>query len=47
MNPKLSSGISVVKINDSILEFFMSNTRQQVRIKVQDDTIIDIVNSLE
>lgn len=47
MNPKLSSGISVVKINDSILEFFKSNTRQQVRIKVQDDTIMNVVNSLD
>lgn len=47
MNPKLSSGISVVEINDSVLEFFKSNTRQQVRIKVQDDTIMNIVNSLD
>ena len=47
MNPKLSSGISVVKISDTILEFFKSNTRQQVRIKVQDDTIMNLVNGLD
>lgn len=47
MNPKLSSSISVVKISDTILEFFKSNTRQQVRIKVQDDTIMNLVNGLD
>jgi molybdopterin/thiamine biosynthesis adenylyltransferase/uncharacterized protein (DUF433 family) len=47
MNPKLSSTVSVVKVNDNILEFFKSNTRQQVRIKVEDDTILNIVLSLD
>lgn len=47
MNPKLGSGISVVKLSETILEFFKSNTRQQVRIKVQDDTIMKLVNSLD
>ena len=47
MKPKLSSGISVVKINNTILEFFKSNTRHQIRIKVQDDTIMNLVNSLD
>lgn len=47
MNPKLSSGISVVRISDTILEFFKSNTRQQVRLRVQDDTIMNLVNSLD
>ena len=47
MNPKLGSAISVVKISDSILEFFKSNTRQQVRIRVQDDTIMRIVDQLD
>ena len=28
MNPKLSSTVSVVKINDKILEFFLTNIRQ-------------------
>ena len=36
MNPKLGSGISVVKLSETILEFFKSNTRQQVKIKTQD-----------
>lgn len=47
MNPKLSSGISVVRISDSILEFFKSNTRQQIRLRVSDDTIMNLVNSLD
>ena len=47
MNPKLSSTVSVVRINDSILEFFLTNIRQQVRIKVEDDTILSIVTSLD
>ena len=46
-NPKLGSAISVVKITDSILEFFKSNTREQVRIRVEDDTIIEIVTKLD
>lgn len=47
MNPKLSSTISVVKISDNILEFFKTNTRQQLHIKVQDDTIMNIVLGLD
>lgn len=47
MNPKLNSAVSVVKISDSILEFFKTNTRQQIHIKVQDDTIMDIAMSLD
>lgn len=47
MNPKLNASVSVVKISDAILEFFKSNTRQQVHIKVQDDTIMNIINSLD
>lgn len=47
MNPKLGSGISVVRISDTILEFFKSNTRQQIRLRVQDDTIMNLVNSLD
>lgn len=47
MNPKLSSTVSVVKINDQVLEFFKTNTRQQVRLRVEDDTILEIVSSLD
>ena len=47
MNPKLGSAVSVVKISDSVLEFFKSNTREQVRIRVVDDMILDIVNHLD
>lgn len=46
MNPKLNSTVSVIKINDHILEFFLTNIRQQVRIKVENDLILDIVTSL-
>ena len=47
MNPKLNSTVSVVKISENILEFFKTNTRQQVYIKVNDDTIMEIVTSLD
>lgn len=47
MNPKLNSTVSVVKINEQILEFFLTCTRQQVRIRVEDDTIMNIVLSLD
>lgn len=47
MNPKLSSTISVVKISEYILEFFKTNTRQQLHLKIQDDTIMNIVLSLD
>lgn len=47
MMPKLNSTVSVVKISDTILEFFKTNTRQQVRIKVKDDSILKIVCGLD
>lgn len=47
MNPKLNSSVSVIKASDNMLEFFKSNTRQQVYIKVKDDTILDIVLDLD
>jgi molybdopterin/thiamine biosynthesis adenylyltransferase len=47
MNPKLNSTVSVVKITDFILEFFKTNTRQQIRIKVEDDTILNLVMGLD
>ena len=47
MKPKLNSSVSVVKISDQILEFFKTNTRQQVRIKVPNDDILQIVCSLD
>lgn len=45
--PKLNSTVSVVKINDTILEFFLTNIRQQVRIRVENDSILEIVTSLD
>lgn len=47
MNPKLNSTVSVVKISETIVEFFKTNTRQQLRIRVEDDTIMNIVLSLD
>lgn len=45
--PKLSSSVSVVKISDSILEFFQTSRRHQVRIKVKNDDILNIVLQLD
>ena len=45
--PKLNATVSVVRINDSILEFFLTNIRQQIRIKVESDLILDVVTSLD
>ena len=47
MNPKLNSTISVVKISDNILEFFKTNTRVSIRIKVENDCIMNIVNDFD
>lgn len=47
MKPKLSSTISVVKISDSILEFFKTCTREQVYIKVHNDQILEIASHLD
>ena len=47
MKPKLSSTISVVKISENILEFFKTNIREQVRIKVDDDAILNVVLELD
>ncbi|GHV57646.1 hypothetical protein FACS189460_4550 [Deltaproteobacteria bacterium] len=47
MNPKLRSSVSVVKINDTVLEFFKTNTRKQVRLRVENDIIMEIVCSLD
>lgn len=47
MNPKLNSTVSVVKISEFLLEFFKTNTRQQIHIRVKDDTIMNIVNALD
>lgn len=46
MKPKLNATVSVVKISETILEFFKTNTRQQVRLRVQDDTILNLVTHL-
>lgn len=45
--PKLSSSVSVIKLDEQTIEFFKSNTRVQVKLKIQNDTILDIVNHLD
>lgn len=47
VNPKLSSSVSVVPLGDEIVEFFKTNTRQQVRLRTQDSTILQIANGLD
>ncbi len=47
MNPKLSSTVSVIKLGDKGIEFFKTNTRQSIRLKVEDDCIFNLVNTLD
>ena len=47
LKPKLNSNVSVVKISNDIIEFFKTNTRDQIRIKVKNDDILKIVCSLD
>ena len=47
MNPRLSPSVSVVPLGDGVVEFFKTNTRQQVRLRTPDDTILRIVNGLD
>lgn len=45
--PKLRASVSVVKLKNDIIEFFLTNTRQQVRIKVNSDKILELVLKLD
>lgn len=47
MKPKLSSTTSVVLVSENVLEFFKTNTREQVKIKVDDDTILSIILEMD
>ena len=47
MNPRLCPSVSVVPLGDGVVEFFKTNTRQQVRLRTPDDTILRIVNGLD
>lgn len=47
MKPKLSSSVSVVKIDENIVEFFKSNTREQVRLKGNSELILKIVDQFD
>lgn len=47
MNPKLNAAVSVVKLNEELIEFFKTNTRQQLRIKVKNDLILNLVSTLD
>ncbi|PWX58023.1 hypothetical protein CYK85_15570, partial [Clostridium perfringens] len=45
--PKLRSSVSVVDLNDNIIEFFLTNTRRQVRIKITSKKILDLILNLD
>ena len=45
--PKLRSSVSVVKLNDNIIEFFLTNTRKQIKIKIKNESLLDIILSLD
>ncbi len=45
--PKLRSSVSVVSLNNNIIEFFLTNTRQQVRIKVNNPKILELILELD
>lgn len=47
MKPKLSSSVSVVKIDENIVEFFKSNTREQIRLKGNSELILKIVDQFD
>lgn len=46
-NAELGPAVSVVKLSDNLLEFFKSNTRETVKLSVEDDRILNIVDSLD
>lgn len=45
--PKLRSSVSVVSLNNNIVEFFLTNTRQQVRIKINNKKILDLILEMD
>ncbi|ABW18867.1 HesA/MoeB/ThiF family protein [Alkaliphilus oremlandii] len=45
--PKLRSSVSVVKLDDRLIEFFLTNTRQQVRVKVNSDKVLELILGLD
>lgn len=47
MKPKLNSNVSIIKISNNIIEFFKTNTRSQIRIKVENDIIMKILMELD
>lgn len=47
MKYKLRASVSVVDLGDGLLEFFKTNTRKSIKIRVQDDTIKNLVTQLD
>ena len=47
MKPKLNATVSVIELNETMLEFFKTNTRQQIRIKVNSKLILNLISSLD
>ena len=44
--PKLRSSVSVVDLGNDVIEFFLTNTRRQVRIKVSSKKILELILQL-
>lgn len=47
MKPKIRPSVSVVKLNNNIIEFFLCNTRKSFKIKVKDSNIAKIIVDLD
>lgn len=45
--PKLRSSVSVVKLDNNVIEFFLTNTRRQVKIRIQNESLLEIILSLD
>ncbi|SDK23967.1 HesA/MoeB/ThiF family protein [Natronincola ferrireducens] len=45
--PKLRSSVSVVKLDNGLVEFFLTNTRQQIRIKLNNENILQLILELD
>ena len=45
--PKLRSSVSVVDLGNDVIEFFLTNTRRQVRIKVSSKKILELILQLD
>lgn len=47
VNPKMSASVSTVDLGQGVIEFFKTNTRQHLRIRSEDESVLDIARSLD